>query len=362
METLGTATIICSDKTGTLTRNEMTVKQIFVAEDDFHLTGAGYQPQGEFLNRQGKQITPRDNSCLGLMLLGGLLCNDARWGNSEGNGYGIIGDPTEGALIVAAAKAGWSKEKAEGKYPRLAEIPFDSGRKLMTTFHSWEGEVVLHQGGWMSFYRPAPTSLPKGRKTLTGNIRSGSLPSMGIAAGERVLALALRSWPQVPAELATATVERELTLVGFFALQDPARPEATEAVEISRRAGIRTIMITGDHPETAAAIAQDLDILWPGDGVLTGIDLNKMNGKELQEAVGNTTVYARVSPEHKLKIIEALQKKGHVVAMTGDGVNDAPALKRADIGVAMGITVRRWPNKPPTWFFWMTILPPLSML
>ncbi len=342
VETLGTATIICSDKTGTLTRNEMTVKQIFVAEDDFHLTGAGYQPQGEFLNRQGKQITPRDYSCLGLMLLGGLLCNDARWGDTEGNGYGIIGDPTEGALMVAAAKAGWSKEKAEGKYPRLAEIPFDSGRKLMTTFHSWEGEVRSFTKGAPDVLLQACTHLftQRGRKTLTGEYKERLIAINGdlAARGERVLALALRSWPQVPAELATATVERELTLVGFFALQDPARPEATEAVEISRRAGIRTIMITGDHPETAAAIAQDLDILWPGDGVLTGIDLNKMNGKELQEAVGNTTVYARVSPEHKLKIIEALQKKGHVVAMTGDGVNDAPALKRADIGVAMGIT------------------------
>lgn len=344
VETLGTATIICSDKTGTLTKNEMTVKQIFLARDDFRLGEDGDQSRSVFRNRKGKRINPRENYHLGLMLLGGVLNNDAHLGNgnSEGGQDRIIGDPTEGALVAAAAKAGWNKERAEEEYPRLAEIPFDSERKLMTTFHSWEGEV-------RSFTKGAPEVLlqhcshfltPEGRKTLTGEYREQLMAiNRDLAArGERVLALALCTWPRVPDELTAATVEAELTLVGFFALQDPARPEATEAVEISRRAGIKTIMITGDHPETAAAIAQDLNILWPGDGVLTGIELNKMDGKELQEAVEHTTVFARVSPEHKLKIIAALQKGGHVVAMTGDGVNDAPALKKADIGVAMGIT------------------------
>ena len=343
VETLGTTTIICSDKTGTLTKNEMTVKRIFLAEDDFRLSGSGYDPRGEFWDGQGRKVEPREGDALSLLLLGGLLCNNARLkrDGEDGKGWGIIGDPTEGALVVAAAKGGWLREDAEARYPRRGEIPFDSERKLMTTFHAYEGEV-------RSFTKGAPDVLLErcthlhtqgGRKPLTKQDQERLMATnRALAArGERVLALTYGSHPQMPGDGGLAS-EEGLTLVGFFALQDPARPEAAEAVEVSRQAGIRTIMITGDHPKTATAIARDLNIFRPGDEVLTGVELNKMDEKRMQEAVERTTVYARVSPEHKLKIVKALQKKGHVVAMTGDGVNDAPALKVADIGVAMGIT------------------------
>lgn len=339
VETLGTATVICSDKTGTLTKNEMTVTEIFVSGKMYQVTGTGYNPDGKFLGRSGHQISPPAD--LEFILFGGLLNSDAGLEDTE-KGYRVIGDPTEGALVVVAAKAGLSREASGKKSPRLAEIPFDSNRKLMTTFHKLDGSV-------RSFTKGAPDVLlsrcsgvlmQEGDAILSEEERRGLLEinSQLASRGQRVLALATRRWPELPAKLSPDTVERDLTFVGFYAMQDPPRPEAREAVAVCRRAGIRTVMITGDHRETAVAIAGELAIMQPGDGSLTGDELEQMNDEELRKTVNGVTVYARVSPEHKLRIVEALKYHGHVVAMTGDGVNDAPALKRADVGAAMGIS------------------------
>jgi len=341
VETLGTATVICSDKTGTLTKNEMTVTRIFAADRLFQVTGAGYAPNGKFLDRDSNEISALSDKNLELILVGGLLNSDARLENT-GKGHRVIGDPTEGALVVAAAKGGLSREAVSKKSPRVAEIPFDSDRKMMTTFHQMDGSI-------RSFTKGAPDVLlgrctdaltQGGTAPLNEETRRRFLEinSQFASEGQRVLALDTRRWSEVPISLLSETAEQDLTFVGFVALQDPPRPEAKEAVAVSRRAGIRTVMITGDHLETATAIARELDLLQPGDDSLTGDQLEEMNDEELRKVVNRVTVYARVSPEHKLRIVEALKYHGHVVAMTGDGVNDAPALKRADIGASMGIS------------------------
>ncbi|BAF59640.1 MAG: calcium-translocating P-type ATPase, SERCA-type [Pelotomaculum sp.] len=342
VETLGTATVICSDKTGTLTRNEMTVTRIYVADKIYEVTGNGYVPAGKILEQNGSEVTQlSDDESLELLIAGGLLNNNAEL-EDTGNGHRVIGDPTEGALVVVAAKAGLSRKTAGKKYPRLAEIPFDSIRKMMTTFHRAEG-------GIRSFTKGAPDVLLRrcsGVLTRTGIIdlheetrmKLIKINSQLASQGQRILALATRFWPAMPANLSPETIEQDLVFVGFFAITDPPRPEAREAVELCRRAGIRTVMITGDHRETAEAIARELSILQPGDHILTGEQLDRMSEEELKHAANRVAVYARVSPEHKLRIVEALKHHGHIVAMTGDGVNDAPALKRADIGASMGIS------------------------
>lgn len=342
VETLGAVTVICTDKTGTLTKNEMTVTRLYAGGESLNVTGSGYLPKGDFLSEDGETVDPQRKPCLMLMLLGGLLNSDARL-EKIGESWRVIGDPTEGALVVLAAKAGLTKDEAEKVYPRLAEIPFDSSRKLMTTFHMIEGEVC-------SFTKGAPDVVLSRCSGIIG--RSGGTAPLAeekraflsevnsrlASQGLRVLALALRKWPAVPEALEPDAVENDLAFVGFFAIQDPARPEARDAVAIARRAGIRTVMITGDHRETALAIARELDIWRDGDGILTGMQLCGMDDERLKDEVDRTTIYARVSPEDKLRIVGALKAHGQVVAMTGDGVNDAPALKKADIGVAMGIT------------------------
>lgn len=341
VETLGTATVICSDKTGTLTKNEMTVTSVYTDGQIFQITGTGYAPEGEFLGQDGSKVSPQAGGSLHLALAGGLLNSDAQMEKTE-KGYRIIGDPTEGALVVAAAKAGLTREASRQDSPRVAEIPFDSDRKMMTTFHR-AGE------SFSSFTKGAPdvvlqhcTHILKGGGSSALNEESRqellAINSRFASEGRRVLALATRRWQEVPWDLSPANAERELTFVGFFAMLDPPRPEAKEAVARCHQAGIRTIMITGDHRDTASAIAADLGILQPGDDNLSGDQLEQMSREQLNEVVNHVTVFARVSPEHKLRIVEALKHHGHVVAMTGDGVNDAPALKRADIGAAMGIT------------------------
>lgn len=341
VETLGTATVICSDKTGTLTKNEMTVTQIYTAGNFFRVTGTGYRPDGRFLDENGNEVAPSSVKNLELMLLGGVLSSDARVEETE-KGHRVIGDPTEGALVVAAAKAGLLREEVEKAFPRLAEIPFDSARKMMTTFHYMDGAI-------RSFTKGAPDVLlarctgiitSQGIVPLTEEMQARILAinSQLASQGQRVLALATRQWPEIPTDPSPETAEQDLIFVGFFAMQDPPRPEAREAVAVSRRAGIRTVMITGDHPETAVAVARELDIFRQGDEILTGAQLKEMSDQQLKEIVNRTTVFARVSPEDKLRIVAALKEHDHVVAMTGDGVNDAPALKRADIGAAMGIT------------------------
>ncbi|NLT95791.1 MAG: cation-translocating P-type ATPase [Clostridia bacterium] len=341
VETLGVANYICSDKTGTLTKNEMTVIQMYHDGEFIKLTGTGYQPEGEFLDQKGNKFSPLANKNLEIMLLGGVLNSDARIEKTE-KAYMVIGDPTEGALVVAGGKAGLTKEEVDAQYPRLEEIPFDSGRKMMTTFHKINGEIISYTKGAPDvLLARCNTVLTKdGVKALTKELYDELLKvnSNLASQGQRVLAIAFRKWSEVPKKPASEMVEAELTFIGYFAILDPARDEVKDAVRLSRSAGIKTVMITGDHQDTALAIAKELDIWREGDQVLTGVQLEKMSDEELRKHVNNTTVYARVSPEHKLRIVEALKYHGHVVAMTGDGVNDAPALKRADIGSAMGIT------------------------
>ncbi|MDF2634730.1 MAG: Calcium-transporting ATPase 1 [Pelosinus sp.] len=342
VETLGSTTIICSDKTGTLTQNQMTVVKTVTGAKTFEVTGKGYKPEGEFL-LEGAKITIDMEKDLDLLLLGAALCNDAQLKLSlETQTWNIIGDPTEGALLTVAAKAGKVKDDLKA-YPRVAEIPFDSARKMMTTFHTMANHEV------MAFTKGAPDML---LKNCTQVLSHGTARSMTeednrtiqeanqamSSQALRVLAIAFREFNQVPNDLNPSTVEREMTFIGLLGMIDPARPEAKEAVNVCISAGIRPIMITGDHPGTAFAIAKDLGIATNEDQVIAGQDVNNLSKEQLQESVKYATVFARVSPEHKMSIIDALRINGEVVAMTGDGVNDAPALKKAHIGIAMGIT------------------------
>ena len=315
VETLGSVTYICSDKTGTLTMNRMRA-------EEFYCDAA--------LDRAPKSGGPWDR-----LLRAMALSNDAR-GNAAGT---IVGDPTEVALFAAAYEAGVDKPEVEKRYPRVAEIPFDSERKCMTTMHRDP------EGGFVSFTKGAiEVILDRSTQMLTSSglveIQPEDLVNVSermAADGLRVLALGMRQWPTVPAMVTPGTVERELTLLGLVGIMDPPREEVREAVEICKRAGIIPVMITGDHPITAIAIAKRLGMLSGGDAILTGHELAALSQVEFEARVEKIRVYARVAPEQKLKIVRALQARGEIVAMTGDGVNDAPALKQADIGVAMGI-------------------------
>lgn len=341
VETLGVATYICSDKTGTLTKNEMTVVALYLSDQEIQITGTGYRPEGAFLTEENQEIEIKDQGDLQLLLLGGGLNTDARLVSND-KGYEMIGDPTEGALVVAAAKGNLEKEHLESIYPRLAEIPFDSTRKMMTTFHTLEEglhsftkgapDIILERCSFIRQAGKAKELEEAEKKKLLGiNFQFAS-------RGRRVLALAYRVWPELPKDLKTDLVEQELVFVGYFVMIDPPRPEVGEAVKLSQDAGINVVMITGDHRETALAIAKELGIWKLGQESLTGAEINNLTAEELRKRIPNISVCARVSPEDKLKIVDALKANGQVVAMTGDGVNDAPALKRADIGAAMGIT------------------------
>jgi Ca2+-transporting ATPase len=346
VETLGSATAICSDKTGTLTQNEMTAVQMYVDRSLLTITGEGYKPAGEFLD-EGDAVGLEGYPGMRLLLRAGLLCNDARLEQINENGsatWRIAGDPTEGAFVVAAAKAGyWHKELSE-EYPRVAEIPFDSDRKRMTTFHP-----DPRYGGYVAYMKGAPDIvlglcnqvLEDGlMRPLTEERRSNILEQNEALAANalRVLGVAFRPLERAPEDPQPDTAERDFTFVGLLGMIDPARPEVGAAIRTARHAGIETVMITGDYPNTAVAIAKEIGLLREGDRLLTGAELDELNGGEFEDIVERVTVYARVSPQHKVKIVDGLKGKGHVVAMTGDGVNDAPALKRSSIGVAMGIT------------------------
>jgi len=356
VETLGSATAICSDKTGTLTQNQMTVVRLYVADMWVDGSGEGYQPSGGF-SADGRPINPQDYPDLMALLRGGLLCSDAQL-ERDGDGYRMVGDPTEGALVVAAAKAGLWREEVEAGLPRVGEIPFDSDRKRMATVHQMDGRPMRgpegeRPGGYILYVKGAPDSvLPRCTHILENGIsvpmtpaRRAHIENVNRDLGRealRVLAVACRLLPEGAQDLIASQdpeqVERDLTFIGRVAMRDPARPEVRPAVEKARTAGIRTIMITGDYPDTAQAIARDIRLLRPVGHVVTGAELDGMSDEELRERIEKIDVFARVSPQHKVRIVEALKAHGHVVAMTGDGVNDAPALKRADIGVAMGIT------------------------
>ena len=339
VETLGSATVIATDKTGTLTKGEMTVVRVYLrpGEPALEVTGAGYEPSGEF-RRDGETIDPRRHHHLRLLLLASVLCNDA-YLQQKDERWHVVGDTTEGALLVMAAKGGLTREALEAEHPRVAEVPFTSDRRLMTTLNEREAGYVAYSKGAPGALLPLCSRRQSGDepRPLRDEERHQILAASEelAAAGLRVLALAYRSLEQ---RIAEEKLEEQLIFLGLAAMQDPPRPEVRDAVELSYRAGIIPIMITGDHRATALAIGRDLRITGDGDSVLTGSEIDRLTDAELRRVVDQTRVYARISPEQKMRIVNALREEGHIVAVTGDGVNDAPALRGADIGVAMGIT------------------------
>ncbi|MBL8134424.1 MAG: cation-translocating P-type ATPase [Anaerolineae bacterium] len=362
VETLGSVTTICSDKTGTLTQNKMTVTIVDVAGQESRIDDVlkiGYNALVQ-ANGDGKGGT---NAAVAITLAGDTLCNDAILERGEHeHEFKTIGDPTETALVDAAAKYGLQKPRLETFLPRTGEVPFDSDRKRMTTVHrvaphveptSAERYLIalldLHPGTAISFTKGAVDGLlsisasvwHEGQivpMTETWRQRIEQANNRMASNGLRVLGLAFRRFEHPQFEVTQEHVEQELVFVGMVGIIDPPRLEVKDAVRVAKEAGIRPVMITGDHPLTAFAIARELGIAKEGDRILTGTDLSQMDAAQLESTVENVAVYARVSPEHKLNIVQALQRRGHITAMTGDGVNDAPALKRSDIGVAMGIT------------------------
>jgi len=363
VETLGSVTTICSDKTGTLTENRMTVTIVDVAHKTDPIQAVVEKGMTGLMSQNGK--APPHDRAQALLLAGNALCNDAvlEEDPAHPDRFRAIGDPTEGALVIAAAKFGVDKRHMDLAFPRVGEVPFSSERKRMTTVHHLDDSVQV--GAGEGYFR----ELLKQRGVEYLAVTKGSVDGLLDVCnrvyldtdeivpldaewrarvtqqndemaknGLRVLGMAFHRWPELPTQWSPEAVEKDLVFMGMVGIIDPPRKEVKDAVAICKTAQIRPVMITGDHPLTAFAIAKELGIANEGDRVLTGHDLSKMNQKELEDVVEKVSVYARVSPENKLNIVQALQSKGHVAAMTGDGVNDAPALKRANIGVAMGIT------------------------
>jgi len=363
VETLGSATVICSDKTGTLTQNEMTVTRIWTDGEFVGVTGSGYAPKGDF-TQDGSVVSLEDLPAVKTALWVGTLNNDSQLehaGEQAGQQtYRMIGDPTEGAILVAALKAGASAKSLNEAYPREQEIPFDSARKRMVTVHAVEKpenediSPLTNEDSKREWHivavKGAPDvvldlcshvqTLKNGDEKLTEDKRKEIMVANDAMTGDalRVLGVAYRMVPVLQEEINSDELEKDLTFVGLIGMIDPARTEVKDALNTARDAGIRTIMITGDYPNTAKAIAEEIGLLQPGRQVMTGAALSELSDEEMVENVKVTDVYARVSPEHKMKIVDALRTNQEVVAMTGDGVNDAPAIKRADIGVVMGIT------------------------
>jgi len=347
VETLGCTSIICSDKTGTLTLNEMTARSLVIQGREHTVSGEGYSPEGSIEHESGEAPFAMDNALLGM-----ALCSDAVIRNEDGD-WNLVGDPTEGALVVLAAKGGLDVAAMRSQYPRVAEVPFDSATKLMATFHELAGssgqrlvrmfvkgapDVILARCnsaiGADGVAQPITSATAD---LLAHNDRLGS-------EGLRVLAVAQRdipldAWTEFAASGADpAELVGDLVLLALVGIVDPPRPEAKAAIAEARQAGITVKMITGDHAVTARAIGQELGLAEGDVQAVTGADLDRMDDDELDRRIDDISVFARVAPEHKIRLVAALQRKGRVVAMTGDGVNDAPALKKADIGVAMGIT------------------------
>jgi Ca2+-transporting ATPase len=337
VETLGCTTVICSDKTGTLTQDQMTVRQIYVDGKLIHITGAGYEPKGEF-RIDGESMNISQNPTVQTFMKISVLCNDTRLLQSN-NTWSVKGDPTEGALLVAAAKAGLSQDELNSESPRIDEIPFSSERKRMTTIHNSPGGKIAYSKGAPEIVLDACTHILEGgqKRPLTEKDRAQVLDTAHHMAEDALRVLGMAYKPATVDETCRDNYEKEMVFVGLTGMIDPPRPEAKEAIKLCEKAGIKSVMITGDHKITASAIAKELGILKDGM-VLTGTELDKLSDVEYEKIVGNIDVYARVSPSHKLKVVKAFSKRGDIVAMTGDGVNDAPALKKADIGVAMGIS------------------------
>ncbi|HWI15730.1 MAG TPA: HAD-IC family P-type ATPase, partial [Burkholderiales bacterium] len=358
VETLGCATVVCSDKTGTLTQNEMTVVQGWAGGKRLRVTGEGYSPQGEFFLGT-EAFDPRKDRDAELLLHGALVCNDAKLeeccDEAGRRSWRIVGDPTEGAMVVAAAKSGYTRADMERLLPRVQEIPFDSERKRMTTIHTYDrGDAPTFASGIgyppaVAFVKGAPDVIldlcahraHNGEAVaLTEDGRAEILAHNRDMAGNalRVLGVAYRPFDAPPQTVNAETIERDLVFVGLLGMIDPPRAEVVEALKVARGAGLKSIMVTGDYKDTAEAIARDIGLRTPDGLVLTGPEIEQMSDEALAAQAHRLDVCCRVSPQHKTRIVEALKSRGHIVAMTGDGVNDAPALKRADIGVAMGIT------------------------
>ncbi|ALA60292.1 cation-translocating P-type ATPase [Nitrospira moscoviensis] len=354
VETLGSATVICTDKTGTLTKNEMTVTRLFVDGRVFEVTGEGYEPAGEIRASSpalplegggeggGEDDRGDDGGGAGLreLLTAAVLCNGATLRQEHGV-WQVIGDPTEGALLVAAAKAGLAKDELERRAPLEREIPFDAERKMMTIIRrTAEGGTAYSKGAPDVLLRRCTSRMTlDGRTEPLDDAHRRRIAEANASLAQqslRVLAVAHRPLRHRRAD-SDDDIERELVFLGLFAMKDPLRPEAAEAVRLCRQAGIRTAMITGDHKDTAVAIARELGLHRDGETALSGSELDNLTDEQLAQRVERVGVYARVSAEHKLRIVRAWKRRGAVVAMTGDGVNDAPAIKAADIGVAMGI-------------------------
>ena len=340
VEALGSTTVICSDKTGTLTKGEMNIRRVYADGTTFLVSGDGFEPAGKFY-KDGEEIDPRKISGLKELITTGILCNDSSLKEEDGH-YKVFGDTTEGTLIVLGLRADFDVGKVQEENPRKKDIPFTSERKLMTTVHSVDGERIAHaKGAPERILEKSSRALIHGEIVqMTEEMRNQILELNEQWASEafRILALAYRPLPADLKEIDEKTVETDFIFLGMVAMMDLPRKDAIEAIAESKRAGIRVVMITGDHKLTAEAIAKQMKIAEDDYLVVTGVELEKMSDEELEDQVESIAVYARVSPEHKIRIISALQERGHVVAMTGDGVNDAPALKRADIGIAMGIT------------------------
>jgi P-type Ca2+ transporter type 2C len=348
VDTLGATTVICSDKTGTLTTNQMTVQEVYVDDRTIHVTGGGYTPEGGF-EFEGQQHDASENDTLLLALRIGMLCNNSRLSREDGDGsvkWSIRGDPTEGALIVAARKAGMVKVRLEEEAPRIDEIPFNSDRKYMVTFHDDpKGEVAVYmKGAPETIIKHCGSMLLDGREVELDEEHRARIHRINEEmAGRalRVLGLAYQIIGKPGIVSAKDGFEEEqvdMIFVGLVGMMDPARPEAAEAIVRCRKAGIKVMMATGDHRITGEAIGREIGILSEQDRVFTGGEMDDMSEENLDEVIMQTSVFARVSPAHKQRIVASLQRQGQVVAMTGDGVNDAPALKAAEIGVAMGIT------------------------
>ena len=369
VETLGSVTTICSDKTGTLTQNKMVVQNVATVGQNFSVTGQGYAPTGEFTFND-KSITPEQYPELQTLLIACVVCNDALLqqedpksqakgktaarSNSASSAVNwiILGDPTEGALLSLAGKGGLDKENLKRQLKRVEEFPFSSERKRMSVI--CEGSIqnvahTAHNSPFLMFTKGSPElilercrtyQLGDAAETLSNAQREQILAQNNkmAGAGLRVLGFAYKPLDAKPPAGSDETTEQDLIWLGLVGMLDAPRPEVRDAVARCRDAGIRAVMITGDHQLTAQAIAQDLGIAKVGDRVLTGQELQRLSPEELEQQVDDVSIYARVSPEHKLRIVQALQRRGKFVAMTGDGVNDAPALKQADIGIAMGIT------------------------
>jgi len=344
VETLGCTSVICSDKTGTLTKGEMTVQRIYVNDKALKVTGVGYEPQGEFFF-EDKKLDPTKEKELYILLKAVTLCNDAKLEKEEGQ-WIVKGDPTEGALVVAAAKADLWIEEIEKEEPRINEIPFSSERKRMTTMHEAYGKSKI------AYMKGAPEIvLEKCTKVYTnGKLRklTDGMRKQMLAVNAAMAIQALRNlgfaYKELPESKTSLDEEDEegFVFLGIMGMIDPPRGEVKDAIYMCNKAGIKVVMVTGDHKLTAVAVAKALNLIGENEGeedrVLTGAELDKLSDEEFGKMVDNIVIYARVSPEHKVRIVKALRKKGYICAMTGDGVNDAPALKMADIGVAMGIT------------------------